>query len=79
MNPKIENIEEDGLVYEVRTYPSGNKHWFYKGKRHRLTGSAVERPNGYKAYWINGKHFNTFEDYKEAVVQYKINKILNGL
>jgi len=75
---KIDYIEEDGLTYKVETYLSGNKFWFYKDKFHRLNGPAVEFANGTKSYWINGERFETFEDYKEAVVQYKINKILNG-
>jgi len=102
MGPKIDYIEEDGLTYEVETYPSGDKYWLYKNKRHRLNGPAIEYVNGYKSYYINGKlhrlngpaveyingtkyyyingkKFYTFEEYKEAVIQYKIKEILNGL
>jgi len=100
MDPKIEHIEEDGLVYKVRTYYNGDKHWCYNTNFHRLTGPAIELANGYKEYYINnrlhrlngpaveypdgskdyyinGKRFNTFEEYKEAVVQIKIKEILN--
>jgi len=77
MNPKIEHIEEDGLVYEVKTYTCGNKSWHYKDKKHRLNGPAIEYVNGNKSYYINGIFFKTFEDYKEAVVQIKIKEILN--
>jgi len=77
MDYKTEYVEENGLVYEVKTYTSGNKFWFYKGKRHRLNGPAVERVNGDNYYYINNEHFKTFEEYKEAVVQIKINEILN--
>jgi len=79
MNPKIEHIEKDGLVYEVETYTNGNKYWFYKGQYHRLTGPAAEYASGYKSYYINNERFKTFEDYKEAVIQYKIKEILNDL
>jgi len=102
MDPKIEYIEEDSLVYEVRTYSNGNKFWHYNGQYHRLNGPAIEWPDGEKwyyinnnlhrlngpaieyanggnSYYINGECFHTFEDYKEAAIQYKINKILNGL
>jgi len=79
MDSKIENIEEDGLVYEVRVFSNGNKYWRYNGQRHRLNGPAIEWTNGYKTYYIKGIFFKTFEDYKEAVVQLKINEILNGL
>jgi len=95
----IEHIEEDGLVYEVKTYSSGDKYWHYNDrlhrlngpavefangykayyindKRHRLNGPAVEYVDGYKAYYINGKCFDTFEEYKEAVIQLKIEEIL---
>jgi len=97
---KIEHIEEDGLVCEVKTYPSGSKawyyndrlhrlngpaveytngtkHWYYKGKFHRLNGPAVEFANGDNVYYINGKSYETFEEYKEAVIQIKIKEILN--
>jgi len=77
MNPKIDYIEEDGLVYEVRTYPDGSKYWCYKGELHRLTGPAIERPSGYNSYYINGEWFKTFEDYKEAIIQIKIKEILD--
>jgi len=77
MDYKIEHIEEDGLTYEVRTYISGNKAYWINGKLHRLNGPAIEYVNGYKAYWINGK-LHTFEEYKEAVIQIKIEEILNG-
>jgi len=76
---KINYIEEDGLVYEVHTYSDGNKYWYCKGKLHRLDGSACEYTNGVKYYYINGKKFYTFEEYKEAVIQYKIKEILNEL
>jgi len=78
MSLKTDYVEEDGLVYEVRTYSNGDKYWRYNNKYHRLNGPAMEYPNGYKAYWINGIFFKTFEDYKEAVVQIKIKEILNG-
>jgi len=78
MDPKIEHIEEDGLTYKVKTYSNGDKYWFYKGKFHRLTGPAVEYVDGYKTYYINGKSYETFEEYKEAIIQIKIEEILNG-
>jgi len=77
MDPKIDYIEEGGLTYEVKTYTSGNKIWWYNDKFHRLNGPAVECTDGYKSYYINGKSYETFEDYKEAVVQIKIKEILN--
>jgi len=77
MTYKTEHIEEDGLVYEVRTYPDGDKQWLYKGKLHRLNGPAIEYASSRKDYWINGNYFYTFEDYKEAVVQIKVEEILN--
>jgi len=71
MDPKIRHIEEDGLVYEVRTYPSGNKYWYYKGKRHRLNGPAVELVNGSKEYYINDKHHRLDGPAVEFVNGYK--------
>jgi len=77
MTYKINYIEEDGLVYKVKIYSNGDKYWYYKGKFHRLNGPAVEYASGYKAYYINDKYFETFEEYKEAVIQIKIKEILN--
>jgi len=48
-------IEEDGLTYEVRTYPSRDKYWRYKDLYHRLNGPAIEYADGDKSYYINGK------------------------
>jgi len=58
-------------------YANGEKEYYINDKRHRLDGPAIELASGYKAYWINGECFDTFEDYKEAIVQYKIKEILN--
>jgi len=79
MNYKIEKIEEGGLTYKVYIYPDGNKYWRYKDLYHRLNGPAIECADGYKAYYIKGIFFKTFEDYKEAAIQIKIKEILNGL
>jgi len=81
MKYKIETdyVEEDDLTYEVLTYLDGSKYWYYENNFHRLNGPAIERANGDKEYWVNDKLFYSFEEYKEAVIQYKINKILNGL
>jgi len=79
MKGKIDYVEEDGLTYEVRIYSSGNKYWHYNGKLHRLNGPAVELANSNrKDYFINDEYFKTFEEYKEAAIQYKIDEILNS-
>jgi len=77
MGLKTDYMVEDGLTYEVRVFSNGNKFWYYKGKFHRLSGPAVELANGGKHYYINDKHYSTFEEYKEAIVQIKIKEILN--
>ena len=41
---------------ECKTYPSGNKHWFLNGERHREDGPAIERANGTKEWFLNGEH-----------------------
>ena len=39
---------------ECKTYPSGNKHWFLNGKRHREDGPAIEGFYGHEEYWFKG-------------------------
>jgi len=77
MIEKIKYIEEGGVTYEIRTYSSGSKFYWVGDNLHRLDGPAVELDNGTKFYYINGECFDTFEEYKEAVIQYRIKEILN--
>jgi len=58
-------------------YADGSKDYYINNKLHRLNGPAVEWPDGYKDYYINDECFNTFEEYKEAVIQIKIKEILD--
>ena len=40
--------------YIVRYFSNGDKHWFNQnGQYHRLDGPAIERLNGYKAWFQN--------------------------
>jgi hypothetical protein len=32
-----------------------NPDWYHDDKLHRLDGPAIERANGSKGWWINGK------------------------
>jgi len=73
---KIEHIEEDGLVYEVETYLSGDKYWYYKGKFHRLNGPAIEYADGNKSYYINGQRHRLdgpAVEFADGEVSYYIN------
>lgn len=42
----------------------GSKIWKLNGDLHRTDGPAVERNDGYKEYWIQGKQY-TEEEYKK--------------
>jgi hypothetical protein len=42
--------------YTVRVYDNGEVNWFNeKEQLHRKDGPAIEEPDGYKAWWSNGK------------------------
>ena len=34
---------------------SGNREWWYNGKRHRKHGPAIELANGHREWWYHGK------------------------
>ena len=34
---------------------NGNKYYTLNGKLHREDGPAIERKNGYKAWWVHNK------------------------
>ena len=39
--------------YKVRVYNSGTKTWHLGNKRHREDGPAIERSDGYKAWYLH--------------------------
>ncbi len=41
--------------YIVKVATNGSKHWYQKGKYHRLDGPAVEFADGGKSWYIDGK------------------------
>ena len=46
---------------EIKTDPDGTKYWFQNDRLHRTDGPAIEKPDGTKDYWINGKQLSKFE------------------
>ena len=43
-------------TYKVEVYPNGNRFWYNKKNQlHREDGPAVERANGDKVWYIEGK------------------------
>ena len=43
------------IEYTVKVYPSGTKHWYLDGKRHREDGPAIEYVDGAEEWWQDGK------------------------
>ncbi len=49
-------------------WADGHKYWLQNGRYHRIDGPAVERANGDKKWYINGKkltqeeHFNAVSE-----------------
>ena len=41
--------------YKVRIHSNGTKEWYLDNKLHREDGPAVERADGDKAWFLNGK------------------------
>jgi len=82
---------EDGPAIEMKnlntnlilnTYKNGlgiaHSEWFFKGKRHRTNGPAVEWINGQKFWYINGKEYSEQEYWNIINLRYK-NKVLNEI
>ena len=43
------------IVYAVKVWDNGDKHWHLNGKFHREDGPAIEMANGNKCWYLNGK------------------------
>ena len=43
---------KDGLSIDE----AGSKFWYLNGEQHREDGPAVEYANGYKGWYLHGKH-----------------------
>ncbi len=65
----------DGPAIE---YADGTKVWYLNGKCHRTDGPAVEYVNGSKSWYLNDEWIETESEWYEAVVQYKIDKLLRS-
>ena len=53
------------IEYTVKVYDSGNKQWFLNGELHREDGPAIERPDGYKAWFLNDVRYTEEEYYNK--------------
>ena len=47
----------------------GDKYYYENGQFHRLGGPAIDRANGYKEWWINGKLLkcNTQKEFEQLM------------
>ena len=54
------------------------KEWFLYGDLHRINGPAVIfcDGSGIKNYYISGKQYNSYDDYKKMRIIYKISGII---
>jgi len=48
------DFHRDGDLPAIE-YAEGDKWWCVNGNLHRLLGPAVIWPDGYKAWWVDGK------------------------
>jgi len=53
----------DYKTYEVRVYDSGARTWHLNGQLHREDGSAIERADGSKAWYLDDVTY-TEEEFK---------------
>ena len=42
-------------MIELKIFKKGRKEWWFNNKLHREDGPAVERPDGTKSWYLNGK------------------------
>jgi len=81
INLKYSNTEEP--FYDVEMNDQGTIYYYNKlGLLHRLNGPAVESPDGYKEYWVNGKlhridgpAIDAGNGFKEYLVNHTIHRI----
>ena len=54
--------------YKVVIYDTHTVWLNLEGKLHRTDGPAIERADGYKTWWINGKNYTeqSFNEYIES-------------
>src|ERR1039457_1987997 len=65
---------EEGQLHRVgdlpaEDYADGGKRYYENGKLHHLGRPAVDFINGYKEWWVNGKHLdcNPQEDFEQLM------------
>ena len=60
----------------------GEKCWWFNDKLHRTDGPAVEEPNGFKEWWLNGERVDFRKTKNPAVKELlkykKIYDIMEG-
>jgi hypothetical protein len=56
---------------------NGDLIWYYKGKVHREDGPAIDYPNGYKAWYLNGIKYSQEEWFEMLSDEDKLEAIWN--
>jgi len=80
-NLKFSNKKEP--FYDVEIDEFGNVYYYNKnGQLYRLNGPAIEKPNGFKAYYINNK-LNRLNgpavEFSDGSIEYWVNNKLHRL
>lgn len=69
--PAVEKVNRDewyqaGKCHKIVWSDGHHKEWWFEGKKHRLDGPAIEKANGRKIWYIEGKEY-TEEEFNKYV------------
>ncbi len=53
----------------------GNVYFLVNGKYHREDGPAIIMPNGRELYYLEGKRYMTYDEFRQAVIANRSSKI----
>jgi len=56
-------------------FPDGSIIWSINGKLHREDGPAIECPNGYKVWYLDGINYSE-QEFDKIILKYKWNKFV---
>jgi len=56
-----------------------NRLWYKNGKFHREDGPAIEGANGYKAWCLNDRKYDSEQDCKIALRKIKLENVLKKI
>ena len=62
------------IEYVVKVY-EGRKEWCLNGQFHREDGPAIEYPDGYKLWYLNGQRYYNKSNFIKALMKLKKMKL----